>query len=662
MLYLTTDQIIELIQGEDVFEANCEDSFSIKIQEYAPFICAAIHNGHNLRKELEDKILLSDTERLYEESPYTQDFIQSLPITIIGNDSRYEYDLNRPEDKCIHNIAWGKQIWKEEPSIADRNTSLEKHRSFYKVVHALVQKLEQKFKAVIIYDIHSYNYKRHSETYLFNIGIENIDIRKYNRQLSQWKEELLKIKINGQKAEVSVNHIFHGRGYLLKYIQDNFDNTLVLATEVKKIYMDELTGQKYPLIIKSLAKELKKAIINNTQKYINELSNINIKKKGKLLHGDLQPELKKIDNALQKYASRFQLLNYVNPLNLASAKKKFFKSKFSVNPEFRYKPLTIDPFKFKSDVYSLKIDAIEDIHLRQLYIDIIGSYSDKADLLSSLGTNKFLYNSMRYFGEPTDKDIDNAKFLLYCQELPEFEDEPLLELSEIKEKFIEEGNHYGFSFKIIESSTIPSDALVMNAKKTLVLKKGARFKPSRLTALANHEIGVHMVTTMNGQEQPLKLLKLGLPRNTYTQEGLAVMSEMLSGSLTINRLKTLGLRVLAVKSLVNGNDFKTTFQYLYETYKVDPEHLFNLVTRIYRGGGFTKDYLYLSGFRNILELHKKGVKLDNLFLGKTSVNYLATLNEMVDRGILNPPSHIPKAFKEPVTTSPVLEYLTNSLI
>jgi uncharacterized protein (TIGR02421 family) len=661
MQNLDLSNVLDLINQGQCFEATCEGSFIIKIQEYVPYVCTAIHNGHELREDLKDICLLSEEERLYEEDPYTADFIQSLPITLVGFDSRYEYDLNRSETDCIYEEAWGKKVWKRSLTDKEKEISISKHRMFYKVVHALIHKLENDFGSAVIYDIHSYNYKRHSVSFLFNIGIENIDVKKYNSQISYWKKQLLTIKTRKIKPEVSVNHLFYGRGYLLKYIKDNFNSTLVLATEVQKVFMNELNGQPFPLVIQTLAKGFKTAIINNSQYYINALSNFNVKRKSSLLGGEISPELTKMDKKLYRLVKNFEILGHVNPVNIEVEKKRFLKSKFNTNPAFRYKPLTIDPHEFKSKMYRLDVDSIEDVHIRQIYTEIIGAYSDKVDMLSTLGTDKFLYNSLRYFGEPSQKDIDNANFLLYCNELPLFQEEEYLDSSYVKEIFRKEVDSYGFQFKVEEVSNIPSDAIVINSKKLMLLKKGAKFTETRLRALVNHEIGVHMVTTMNAQNQPLNFLSLGLPKNTYTQEGLAIMSEMLSGCLTIKRLKELALRVLAVESLTNGNDFKTTYHKLLEEFNPDKNMLYYLVTRVYRGGGFTKDYLYLRGFRKMLGYQEEGINMDNLFLGKTTHKHLPLLNELVDRGILNPPKYKCNAFVNPVEIDPTLKYITNSI-
>jgi uncharacterized protein (TIGR02421 family) len=661
MQNLSIEEIVANIKQGVCFEATHKGDFYLKIHEYVPFVCAAIHDGHRFRASLEELCLLDESERYFEEDPFTGEFIQSLPITLIGGDSRYEYDLNRDESKCIYDIAWGEKVWENELPKNEIAISLQKHRNFYRVVHALIEKLESDFGASVIYDMHSYNHQRHDTTYLFNIGIENIDIKRYNSEISHWKRELLKIKVKRVKTEVSVNHIFYGRGYLLKYVKDNFNNSLVLATEVKKVYMDEATGTAYPQIIQALSKSFKNIIINNSQHYINRLANFNVKKKSSLLHGGLQPELIKFDKALYRLVKNFELLNYVNPVNLETEKSKFFKAKGNYNPEYRYKPLTIDPHIFKAKMYRLDVDSLEDAHMRQIYIDIINAYADKVDMLSALGSEKFLYNSLRYFGEPTQQDISNANFLMYCNELPQFEEEVILSSDKVKKIFKAEGARYGFDFKVEESKTIPSDALVINSKQTVYLKKGAFFTQSRITALLNHEIGVHMVTTKNAQLQPLRFLSMGLPKNTHTQEGLAIMSELKSGCLTITRLKELAMRVLAVDMMTKGFDFKSTYHQLKASNTLTDDKLYYLLARVYRGGGFTKDYLYLNGFRSVLRLEGSEVSIDNLFLGKTSHAYLSLLNEFVDRGILEKPRYFCNSFSDPKPYGSILKYLTGNM-
>ena len=128
MQKLQTNTAIQKIQNGEAFEAFVNDSFYLKIDEYVPYVCAAIHNGHELREDLTLKCRLSEKERLYEEDPFTGDFISSLPITIIGNDSRFEYDLNRDPKSCVYETAWGKEVWTE--AFSERDTVLSKARCY----------------------------------------------------------------------------------------------------------------------------------------------------------------------------------------------------------------------------------------------------------------------------------------------------------------------------------------------------------------------------------------------------------------------------------------------------------------------------------------------------------------------------------------------------
>ena len=181
MKRLEVNEIIDLIHKEKHFEAIASDgSFSIKINRYLPYCCTAIHDGNNLRSELKEKINHDEYSRWYEEDPFTGDFISSMPITLIGNDSRFEYDLNRSPDTCIFDTAWEKKVWKKKLTTKERQKSLTKHDNYYKVTNALISKLESLFGGCVVYDIHSYNFQRWDRKVpLFNIGTENIDTNRF---------------------------------------------------------------------------------------------------------------------------------------------------------------------------------------------------------------------------------------------------------------------------------------------------------------------------------------------------------------------------------------------------------------------------------------------------------------------------------------------------
>jgi len=263
MLKLSVPEIIDKIASETTFEAVSEDySFTLKIEEYAPYVCGAVHDGNQFRRSLWENCLRTEFERWYEEDPYTREMVRSHPIVIAGRDSRFEYDLNRGPETAIYEDAWGKQLWKEPLPEHEREYSMEKHRAFYKVTHALVSKIEQKHGKAIVFDMHSYNWKRWDrEVPVWNLGTTNIDNLRFGGLVDSWRDKLSKMKLpNGIPATAGINDTFYGKGYFLKYISDHFKDTLVLATEIAKVYCDEEKGIIYPEVVHSVEEHLKELI------------------------------------------------------------------------------------------------------------------------------------------------------------------------------------------------------------------------------------------------------------------------------------------------------------------------------------------------------------------------------------------------------------------
>ncbi|WP_303317816.1 N-formylglutamate amidohydrolase [Flavivirga abyssicola] len=256
---LSLKDIISKICKEEIFEAVSSDySFTIKIDSYVPYACAAIHDGHQFRKELWDNCMHTEYERWYEEDPETKNMIKSHPIVIAGCDSRFEYDLNRMPEEAVFETAWGKQLWRKPLSQTMKDKSLRKHTNFYKVVHTLVQKLESKFGFCTVYDMHSYNWKRWDrEVPTWNLGASNVDNVRFGDSIEDWRQSLSEITFpNDIKSTSKINDTFQGHGYFLKYITQNFKNTLVLATEIAKVYCDESDGIIYPEVVRTVEKEL----------------------------------------------------------------------------------------------------------------------------------------------------------------------------------------------------------------------------------------------------------------------------------------------------------------------------------------------------------------------------------------------------------------------
>lgn len=263
MLKLSEQAIINKIQQRETFHATIDGGgFTLKIDQYVPALCAAIHNGGNLRPELADNCLLSQAERYYEEDPYTASFVAQQAITLTGNDSRYEYDLNRNTDECVYETAWGKEVWKAPLTEAAICASKEKHAQFYRIVSAVVEALAEDFGQCIVYDNHSYNYRRHERTDLpvFNLGTTSVKSDSWRPVIDSWLQALKNMQVDGLEVTAAENNIFYGKGYLAAHCHGLYDNVLVLATEVKKVFMNELTGEADTQVLPSMQKEYNKTV------------------------------------------------------------------------------------------------------------------------------------------------------------------------------------------------------------------------------------------------------------------------------------------------------------------------------------------------------------------------------------------------------------------
>ena len=368
-----------------------------------------------------------------------------------------------------------------------------------------------------------------------------------------------------------------------------------------------------------------------------------------------------IDHKIDKLVKQIELLNYINPINIEKQKKRFFKSKFTIEPKFKYPKVSFDTFELQRALFALKINDIEDKVVRKLYEDIIYEYSDLVECIDTIGKGKkFYYNSLRSFGSPTEKEVENAKFILHFNNQENTELVPTFNVNETEQKFRDYSRRYYFTYNIKHSDKLSAIAMVLNHNKTLVLNSNHFFTQNDIDILTNHEIGVHMVTTMNGLRNPLKIFSHGFPNNTETQEGLAVYAEFTSNSLNLNRIRRLAYRVLAVDSLSKGYRFSQTFRLLLN-YGMKKNDAFTVSVRVHRGGGFTKDYLYLSGLKKIYDYHSKGGDLSTLLTGKVTLEYKNSIDYLIDKGCALPSKYITDSFAENNNTDPTIAFILENL-
>jgi N-formylglutamate deformylase len=220
-----------------------------------PMVAAAIHNGHAVRSELVDLLALGDAERRYEEDPFTDAWTSIAPTRIVVFRSRFEIDLNRPCEKAVYlepEDAWGLRVWKTRPPGEVIERSLAQHAAFYRQVRFLVAGLVERFGRVVVFDLHTYNYRRRGadappadpqQSPDVNVGTGTMDRRRWAPLVDRFIAELADFAFLGRRLDVRENVRFQG-GQFSRWIHQTFPHAVCsLAVEVKKFFMDEWTGE-----------------------------------------------------------------------------------------------------------------------------------------------------------------------------------------------------------------------------------------------------------------------------------------------------------------------------------------------------------------------------------------------------------------------------------
>ncbi|MBN9231505.1 MAG: hypothetical protein BGO90_12370 [Legionella sp. 40-6] len=205
-----------------------------------------------------------------------------------------------------------------------------------------------------------------------------------------------------------------------------------------------------------------------------------------------------------------------------------------------------------------------------------------------------------------------------------------------------------------------SDDMVADASAgadSIKLSQQAMFSERDLRYLEVHEGWVHVGTTLNGSMQPnCFFLSKGTPSCSVIQEGLAVITEVVTFSSNPARMLKITNRVIALDMVIQGADFLDIYNYFLDC-NLSEEDSYNQAVRIFRGstptgGPFTKDLSYAKGFVLIYNYIRFAISqrriesIPLLFTGKLVLDDLPLLNELKDRAILTDPVYLPQPFRD----------------
>ncbi|HYG68604.1 MAG TPA: tyrosine/phenylalanine carboxypeptidase domain-containing protein, partial [Anaeromyxobacteraceae bacterium] len=295
--------------------------------------------------------------------------------------------------------------------------------------------------------------------------------------------------------------------------------------------------------------------------------------------------LRRISDAIVEAQKPIRVLRAINwdP----QVHERFFRSGAKELPRPAYPPLGFDPKAKVKELRAIRRSIRGRNPLEELLRRKCDEFAAIAGMLAARGTHRFYELSRKVYGDPRDRfpdhHTDNLAIARLWASRPRARDEEPIWSAEEAARRIEElcRPHLGANVKAVVRTRLTANAAAGATRITL--RKGARFTERQVRALAHHEGLWHVLTSLNGFQQPvLKVLGVGLPHFTESQEGGGILAEFLTGSLTDERFIELGERTIAIDMAARGADFLEVYRYLLARFA--PEKAALMSERVFRGG------------------------------------------------------------------------------
>ena len=420
----------------------------------------------------------------------------------------------------------------------------------------------------------------------------------------------------------------------------------LIGIEIKPIYQDTGGGQVHPLILRRIHRGLSRALRQGVFEFARSQTAHVAAHYHTFGRQAMVKAVWEADRQMARIGDSFDFLLNVTPVNLGSAWAAFSRSRFEKPPEFLYRPRSIDPALTKRELYGIPIERIEDPAIADMFREKQEELDRKIMMLADRGTRHFLLGSLQVFGGVDDvtetlarelmgnippRTRDDSKGGHVSAEV--FAERATAEMAEYRNLYS------GFT----ATATVRSDiAGLLVSRGNLLIGKSTTIPASRVEALLQHEVGTHLLTYYNGRAQPFRQLYTGLAGYDELQEGLAVLAEFLVGGLSRPRMRVLAARVIAVKQMIEGASFVETYRTLDRDLDFAQKTAFTITMRAYRGGGLTKDAVYLRGLNRLMQYLAKGGKLEPLYVGKINTSHVPLVKELLWRKVLVAPPLRPR--------------------
>jgi uncharacterized protein (TIGR02421 family) len=455
-----------------------------------------------------------------------------------------------------------------------------------------------------------------------------------------------------------------GLSSLLTTAEASKSGCLLIGLEIPPIYRDPQTGELFPAMLRALHRELSRALQKTFFEFMHVQTTHRPEHYQVLGRRAMVKAVWQVDRQLAQINGSFKFLLAVTPVNVETAWAEFQSRNFEYAPVFHYRLLSTDPELLKRKLYNIPLERVEDPTLADLFREKRNELDRQITMLEDRDTPNFLYGSLQLFGGVDDELLRLAQGLLAGIPPHDEEDGPEehLDATTFADRSRAEIEYYRQKHPAVSATVEIRDDVpsLMVSEGNLLISRRTKIIASWVEAALQHEVGTHILTYFNGRAQPLQQLYCGLPGYDELQEGLAVLAEYMVGGLSRSRLRLLAGRVVAVHRLVEGVPFVEIFRELNRTHGFEPRTAFTITMRVYRGGGLTKDAVYLRGLAKLLNYLKEGGALEPLFVGKIRMDQIPIVQELQWREVLRPAPLRPH-YMESAEASEKLERLRSGL-
>ncbi len=344
-------------------------------------------------------------------------------------------------------------------------------------------------------------------------------------------------------------------------------------------------------------------------------------------------EIEEIEKDYFEILNKFSFI-FPKPLNLQSEKKTFFKALVDdeiYNPQLRYvkKKQNIEVLE---ELNNFTFKSGNKFGFKKLYLEVIKNKILQVNYHNHWGHPLGSVYAIKYWGLPNYFLFKKA--MKFCKE---FEREKV-RFKRITPKVV--GDDLKKEVKRLTGKNITIRYAQINAKvnieayaNLIQINPDETFTSLDLKRLKVHEIGTHYMRYYNGHLLGRRILETGTKNYLETEEGLAAYMEELKGVSSKAQMFIYAGRVIA-SYYAPKKSFYEIFMIL-KKLEFRDDAAFAITFRVKRNlcdtsqkGGFTKDYVYFSGYLKVKKFAEKN-DVKDLFIGKVKIDDLKILKKYI---------------------------------